>query len=77
MLFTINVKKKSDFSSFKNNNNKNPAYLEPHCIMVPHKRIKCPKLHPANTQFLVGVPEKSTNVSSNKGYTDELKVQYT
>lgn len=44
-------------------------------IVVPHKRIEGSQLHPSDTQFTSGGTTKSTDISTHKWYTKELKVQ--
>lgn len=45
-------------------------------IVVSHKRVEGPELHPSNTQFLGGVPPKATDVRPHKGHAEQAELQH-
>ena len=44
-------------------------------VVVPHERIKSADLHPTNTEVLICVSEKSTNVGTDEWNTVQLELQ--
>lgn len=45
-------------------------------IVVSHKWVEGPELHPSHTQLLGGVASKATDVRPHKGHPEQAELQY-
>lgn len=45
-------------------------------IVVPHKWVEGPKLHPSDTQLLGGVASKATDVGTHQRYPEHAEPQH-
>lgn len=66
----LRAKKKNPTQTFSLSHSVRPV------IVVSHKWVEGPKLHPSYTQLLGGVAFEATDVSPNKGHPEQAELQH-